>query len=98
LNIKKLQKFCWDAKPVIKDLVVEAKSLFNACVENSVPVTTVFDHFVEKVFNFVCNWEVKDIDELNNGKTCLFYSKEYESCITPYFTDLQQFTNQGICE
>jgi hypothetical protein len=98
VNIKTVQKFCWDIKPLVQDLVVEAKSLFGACVKNSDTLATVFDHFVEKAFNFVCNLEIKDLAGYNDGRKCFDHSEENSNCVTKFFPEPLKFANYGLCE
>jgi hypothetical protein len=98
VNIKTAQKFCWDIKPLVQDLVVEAKSLFSTCVENSVTLATVFEHFVEKAFNFLCNLEIKDLAGIKDGSKCFDSRLENLDCVTKFFPEPIKFANHGLCE
>jgi hypothetical protein len=99
VNIKKLQKLCLDAKPVIKDLVDEATLVFNACSENSEPFTIFFQHFVEKAFDFVCSLEKENLVGLEDGVKCYdIKEEEHHNCVVQQFSDPFEVFNQGICE
>jgi hypothetical protein len=99
VNIKKLQKHCWDAKPIIKDLVDEVKFLLDTCWKNSEDLTSFLQRFVERAFNFACNLEEKDVAGINEDRTC-FRGKEDEfgQCVAAHFPTRYEFSDHGICE
>jgi hypothetical protein len=97
VKIKRLQKLCWNGKPVIKGLVEEAKLLFSACVKDSEPFTSFLEQLVKKFFNFLCNLEKVNLAGIKDARVC-FDNKLNADCVVNFFPEPIKIANHGICE
>jgi hypothetical protein len=98
IDFKAIKKVCWDTKPFIQALFDEVKTMFETCVENSEPLRTFAQHFLDKAARLLCNVEKENFGDFfteDAGRCIRRKSHEYEKCIFKYNPELFK---QGFCE